>query len=96
VDSVLLYRGSCARCRVLSRLAVLLTLGTLRRVPLDSDEADRLRQLYPVTRGKLALIDGRRVVHGARVVVEAPRWMLRGVARRVLSLGAARGPRRGS
>lgn len=58
--AALLYRHSCRKCRVLSAAAVLLSLGTIRRIPLDSSGAEDLYRRFPQTRGKLALVDGPR------------------------------------
>lgn len=66
--AVLLYRASCRRCRFLSRLAVALSFGAMRRIALSSDAAQQLYQQHPETRGKLALIDGEYVRCGLRVV----------------------------
>lgn len=52
----LFYRATCPRCRVLSRVALVLALGRIRRVPLDSPEADVLVREGRLPRGKLAFV----------------------------------------
>jgi hypothetical protein len=72
----------------LSRLVVALSLGAVRRVPLEAGEARRLHEAHPGTRGKLglcvggAMTTGWRVVPGALLVL-ALSWL------RGLGLGAA-------
>lgn len=68
---VLFYRGTCRRCQLLSCLAFVVSLGVIRCVRLDSDEAQALYEQYPQTRGKLALIHDDRVYCGARTVGSA-------------------------
>lgn len=65
---VLLYRATCPRCRFLSRLLVGLSLGTLRRIPVDSDEARELYDLHGQERGKLAVLHRGRFTTGGRIV----------------------------
>ncbi len=88
-EAVLLYRASCRRCRLLSRLSVALSFGALRRVPLDSEEAQRLYESYPATRGKLALIEGARCRTGARVIPAGLRLACVGLIRRLGGLWRA-------
>jgi len=96
MSAVLVYRGTCAKCRFLSRLVVILSSGTIRREALGSDMAERLARDHPETRGKLALIDGGRIVYGTRVFLEAPFWILLLALRRVISPGDDRQRRGGS
>jgi predicted DCC family thiol-disulfide oxidoreductase YuxK len=65
---VLFYRGTCPRCRLLSRIVTLLSLGQVKRLPIGSSEAQRLYELYPESRGKLALIVLGRVYVGAELL----------------------------
>jgi predicted DCC family thiol-disulfide oxidoreductase YuxK len=83
-EAILLYRGSCRRCRWLARMAVIASAGSLRRVALDSEAAARLYELYPATRGKLALIDGERFWCGLGVVPAAARLTAGRLLRRFL------------
>lgn len=97
MQATLLYRASCRRCRLLSRLSVIVAAGMLRRLPLDSTGAEQLYQRYPLSRGKLALIDGERVSCGLRVVPAGMRVALRGWAlwlrrRGRIKAAAERGP----
>jgi hypothetical protein len=59
----LFYKPYCQPCRFLSRLAVILSLGAIRRVPLDSAEAAALHQQHPEWRGQLLMLgrDGVRI-----------------------------------
>ncbi len=82
-DAVLLYRGSCRRCRWLARLAVIVSAGALRRAALGSDAAQQLYEHYPATRGKLALIDGDRYWCGPGVLVSGARLAIIGLLRRL-------------
>lgn len=66
---VLLYRGTCSRCRLLSRILTLLSLGVLARLPIGSRDAERLYERFPRSRGKLALVGP----HGVYVGPELPR-----------------------
>ena len=67
-DYTLLYRGTCTKCRYLSRLAVLMSLNKIRRVPINSDEAGRLYAAYPGTQGQLALFHPGGLVTSWHVV----------------------------
>jgi hypothetical protein len=68
-QSVILYRATCGKCRLLSHLATAMSFGSLRRVPLDAPEADVLRSRHGIPRGKLALIHRDRVTSGRIVTV---------------------------
>ncbi|RKH56652.1 hypothetical protein [Corallococcus llansteffanensis] len=83
---VLLYRGSCPKCRLLSRLAVLAALGSLRRIPIGSDEADLLYRRHPGTEGQLALFHGDRLATGPGVIPRALLLFLRIWTGRLVSL----------
>ena len=74
--AVLLYRDTCGKCRLLSRLAVAASLGRLARLPLSSPGAAALLRRAPMARGKLVLIDGERLVTGWRVI-PAALWRVR-------------------
>lgn len=82
-QAVLLYRGSCRRCRWLARLTVIVSAGALRRVALGSDAAQQLYERYPATRGKLALIDGDRYWCGLGVLPAGARLAAGGLLRRL-------------
>jgi hypothetical protein len=69
---VLVFRGGCAKCRVLSRLAVLLSIGLLRRVAHDSPEGQALQHALGLTRVKLTLVTHEKVVRGWRVLACLP------------------------
>jgi len=69
--SRLYYRASCAKCRLLSALAVIISARSVHRIPLDSAEAAALHRKWPETRGKLALERTDSVTTGWRVVPAA-------------------------
>jgi hypothetical protein len=54
---------------MLSGVAICLTLGSVRRVPIGSAEADALYEPRPASRGRLALARAGRLVTGRRVAV---------------------------
>jgi hypothetical protein len=85
--AVLLYRDTCPKCRVLSRLAVLLSFNTIERIPLGSPRAAQITGLPSELRRKLTLIcrNGRSAT-GWHVVPTALRctvqtWFTRNVPR---------------
>jgi hypothetical protein len=53
---ILLYRDTCAKCRLSSRAVMLLAGGRLRRVPVDSAEALSLYARFGVPPGRLAVV----------------------------------------
>ncbi len=88
--STLLYRATCPHCRLLARIAVLLSLGTIARRPLDSREAQDLYARHPDSRGRLALVHGPAIYTGARTLTGAVLVVLStlgGRVRRVLARG---------
>lgn len=70
------YRETCPPCRLLSRLAVLFSLGAIRRVPLGSGEAAALHVEHPEWRGQLLMLDGDAVYLGPRVCRAVPMAIL--------------------
>lgn len=73
----LFYNSTCPPCQWMSKLAVMLALGAIRRVPLTGEEARQLYQAHPGREGQLMLQAGQRVVFGRRVFAEVPRCILR-------------------
>jgi hypothetical protein len=71
VRPVILYRDTCGKCRLLSRLAVAASLGRLSRLPLSSPRAAAILHSVPAARGKLVLLDGDSLVTGWRVIPAA-------------------------
>jgi hypothetical protein len=69
----LFYKNTCGPCGWMSRLAVVLSLGVIRRQPIDSAAAKALYARYPEHDGQLVLADGDRVTFGRRVFAEVPR-----------------------
>jgi hypothetical protein len=65
---LLLYRGTCWKCRLLSRLVVLLSLNAIERSPLESARAARATASYPEARGKLLLMTPYGPIVGGRVI----------------------------
>lgn len=66
--SLLLYRATCPKCRLLSRIVVVLSCASVARAPISSPEAELVTQMYPHSKGKLALLDRDRIVTGWGVV----------------------------
>ena len=76
--AVLLYAGRCGKCRFLSRAIVLLSLGTIERVPLERQEAeDFYIRKHPQARGNPVLVEGDKLTYGAAVLLSIPRFLLR-------------------
>src|SRR5690348_10875340 len=73
----LFYKDTCPPCRRLSRIAVALSLGHLRRVPLRSEEAKALYARYPDNRGKLMMRHGEDVWFGLDVLKAIPGAVMR-------------------
>lgn len=65
---LLLYRHTCAKCRFLSRMLVILSMATIQRAPIRSAEAEMVLRAHPESKGKLALIRGAEIVTGWPVV----------------------------
>lgn len=65
-STILLYRSTCTKCRVLSLLIVWLSCGWIHRVPFSSPEASMLYEAYDMRPGKFALIGGRHIFLGWR------------------------------
>ncbi len=66
--AILLYRATCAKCRVISLALVWLSLGAVRRVPLSSPVARELCDEHRLQRGKFALITDQRTFEGWHAV----------------------------
>lgn len=76
--AVLLYAGACPKCRFLSALLVKLSLGAMRRLPMEREEARRFYFVeHPEAKGLPALAEGDRFTYGWRVVLAVPRLILR-------------------
>lgn len=62
--ALLLYRHTCWKCRVLSRMIVAMSLAAIDRAPITSAQADVVLRAHPDSKGKLALVRGSRIVTG--------------------------------
>jgi hypothetical protein len=71
-EAILFYKPTCRPCRWMSYLAVLLSLGTMRRVGITGGEADQIYERHPEQRGRLVLVLGDRLVFGRRVFLAVP------------------------
>ena len=67
--AILLYRDTCKKCLILSRLVIILSLGCVRRIPNNSPEALRLLNTYQVDASKVILIEGGKVYSGFRSII---------------------------
>ncbi len=81
IRPALFYKSTCPPCRQLSRVAVALSLGLVRRVPLSSPQAEALYARYPEHRGQLMLDDGGEVHFGLGVLRRLPQAVVRTAGR---------------
>ena len=72
---VLLYRGTCPRCRLLSRAVVAASGLGIRRIANDAPEAAEVYARHGVAAGKLALVHRGRIRVGRRVFAAAV-WVI--------------------
>ena len=83
---VLLYAGTCPRCRFLARCVAILSMGRVKTVPLA---VPQWRQLYdgvlPKARGYTVLVLEEGPVYGPRVFAMVPLVVFRGWIRQCLS-----------
>ena len=85
--AVLLYAGLCGKCRFLSRLIVLLSLGSIERLPLERREAeDFYIRKHPQARGNPVLVEGEKLTYGFGVFFSIPRFLLRSWLARMAQL----------
>jgi len=82
---LLFYQAWCPRCRVLSRLAELLSLQTIRRMPIDSRQAELIRSRSPDWRGELLLAEGERIWRGRAALLALLFVTRREVSKRLAS-----------
>lgn len=98
---VLLYAGTCPKCRFVSAFLVALALGTLTRLPLDHEEAQAFHREHPEARGYPALIQGpigaERMTWGLGLLAAVPRLLLGAwwSKLRALCFSPSKNPRRG-
>jgi hypothetical protein len=70
---MLLYAGSCWKCRLLSRLVVIASLGVIRRVPLEIPAWRKFYyEDYPQAQGYPVLFWNGTPHFGAKVFVLTP------------------------
>lgn len=79
----LFYKATCPPCRQLSRVAVALSLGLVRRMPLSSEQAEQIYASHPQHRGQLMLRDGTEVYFGLRVLRRLPHAVVRTAIRAI-------------
>lgn len=65
---LLIYRDTCAKCRLLSLIAVVLLLGRIKRLANSSNTAAALYRQHGAVRAKLAMYYRHRLVTGPPVV----------------------------
>ena len=76
--AILLYAGACPKCRFLSRMIIILALGSMTRVTLDRAEAEQFYRVdHLEARGKPALVEGETMTFGWRVMIAVPRLILK-------------------
>jgi hypothetical protein len=76
IRPALFFKETCPPCQWMSKLAVALSLGTIRRVPLGSDEARDLYARYPEHDGQLVLIERHHTTFGRLVFAAVPRVII--------------------
>ncbi|MGH1386567.1 hypothetical protein [Kordia sp.] len=72
----LFYKSTCPPCKWMSKLATILSLGTIKRISIYGEEAETLYQQYPDHRGQLVLKVGKKVTFGRSVFAEVPRCIV--------------------
>ena len=72
----LFYKNTCPPCRWMSKLAVILSLGTIRRVPIQGTEAATFYKNYPAHEGQLVLIQGHHITFGRKVFAGVPKCIV--------------------
>ncbi len=73
----LLFKSTCPPCRRISNLVVLISLGTIRRVPLDSSEARKVYALFPEHEGEPVLINEQQAIFGWQIFIALPVMIMR-------------------
>lgn len=73
--SLIFYRDTCQKCRLLSQWVAILSLGTIERIPISSPRAEHLRE-YPQFKDKLIFQSNAGYVTGWKVVPAAIRSAL--------------------
>jgi len=91
--AALFFKRQCPPCAFVSRLAVVLSLGVIRRVPLDSAQARDFYAQYPALEGMPVLVHGARVVAGPAVFLAIPRVVAVRWWQRLRALGGHRDSR---
>ncbi len=76
VRATLFYKSYCPPCQWMSKLAVMLALGSIKRVPIEGDEANSIYEKYREHQGQLILVKGNRVTFGRLVFAEIPRTII--------------------
>jgi len=72
----LFYKSTCSPCQWMSKLAVFLSLGTIHRIPISSEEAKDLYRSNPEKEGQLILVLGKQNIFGPMVFAAVPRCIL--------------------
>jgi hypothetical protein len=60
----------------MSKLAVILSFGTIKRIPISGKEAEAIYQNFPGERNKLMLQVGHDFIFGRTVFVHVPRCII--------------------
>lgn len=67
--SILLYRDTCIKCRILSYLVLLMSIGTVKRIPIDSEVARKLLKAHQLSASKAILVENGKVYHGTAMII---------------------------
>lgn len=76
IRAKLYYKDTCPPCRFLSNLVVILSAGTIKRVPISGNEAKEMYRLYPEHEGQLALLMHQKYTFGKYVFLKVPLCIL--------------------
>jgi hypothetical protein len=74
----LFYKSTCPPCCWMSRLAVILSFGIIRRLAISSAEAKTLYRQYPEHEGQLVLVHPHGVTFGRKVFAAVPLVVITG------------------
>lgn len=74
---VIVFKAGCPPCQWMSRLAVILSVGAIRRVALEAEEAQRLYARHPQATGQIVLLYRDRMSFGRPVFAALPGVVLR-------------------
>lgn len=70
---VLYYQGYCTKCKILSKIVVLMSLSFIKRIPLERDDSIKLFfEDYPKAKGYPILFLGKKPIYNYWVFPMVP------------------------